>query len=35
MTLAGWVLMLASVSFVLSLTVFCFWKVLKNSGGSR
>ena len=29
MTLAGWILMLSSVSFVLVLTAFCFYRVLK------
>lgn len=30
MTLAGWILMLASVGFVLALTVYCFYRVLRT-----
>ena len=29
MTLAGWVMMILSVGFVLSLTIFCFYRVLR------
>lgn len=32
---AGWVIMLISVTFVLSLTFFCFWRVLRDSGANR
>jgi hypothetical protein len=28
MTAAGWILMLSSVGFVLTLTVYCFYRVL-------
>lgn len=28
MTLAGWVLMTTSLGLVLTLTVYCFWRVL-------
>jgi hypothetical protein len=28
MTAAGWAIMIGSISFVLSLTVFCFYRVL-------
>lgn len=30
MTLAGWILMLGSVGFVLSLTIYCFSRVLST-----
>ena len=30
MTLAGWILMLSSVGFVLALTGYCFWRVLRT-----
>ena len=30
MTLAGWVMMILSVGFVLSLTIFCFYRVLRT-----
>jgi hypothetical protein len=30
MTPAGWVLMVGSVGFVLLLTIYCFYRVLKN-----
>jgi len=29
-TTAGWVLMLCSVGFVLTLTVYCFYRVLRT-----
>jgi hypothetical protein len=28
MILAGWVMMILSLTFVLGLTAFCFWRVL-------
>jgi hypothetical protein len=31
MTAAGWTLMLLSVGFVLALTAFCFYQVLRSS----
>ena len=30
MTLAGWILMIASNAFVLGLTAFCFYRVLSK-----
>lgn len=30
MTAAGWTVMLLSVGFVLSLTIFCFYRVLRT-----
>jgi hypothetical protein len=30
MTFAGWVLMLGSVGFVLVLSVYCFYRVLRS-----
>ena len=30
MILAGWIVMILSVGFVLSLTVFCFYRVLRT-----
>lgn len=30
MTLAGWCLMLGSVGFVLTLTAYCFFRVLRS-----
>ena len=30
MTTAGWIVMLLSVGFVLSLTTFCFYRVLRT-----
>jgi hypothetical protein len=30
MTVAGWVLMLGSVGFVLCLSVYCFYRVLRS-----
>lgn len=30
MTIAGWILMFCSVGFVLSLTVYCFSRVLRT-----
>ena len=30
MTLAGWLLMIGSVGFVLGLTVFCFVRVVRS-----
>jgi len=30
MTIAGWVLMVLSLSFVLVLLVFCYWRVLRT-----
>jgi hypothetical protein len=29
MTLTGWIFMGTSLSFVIGLTVFCFWRVLR------
>lgn len=29
MTTAGWIFMIASLSFVLSLVVYCYYRVLK------
>lgn len=29
-TLAGWILMLGSVGFVLGLTAFCFYRVMRT-----
>ena len=34
MTLAGWIFMLGSVGFVLWLTGYCFWKVLRKPAKS-
>ena len=28
MTLGGWVFMILSLTFVVGLTIWCFWKVL-------
>lgn len=30
MTVAGWILMCSSVGFVLALTVFCFYRVMRT-----
>ena len=30
MTIAGWILMVGSLSFVWSLVGWCYWKVLKG-----
>lgn len=30
MTAAGWILMLASIGFVVALTAFCFYRVLRT-----
>jgi hypothetical protein len=30
MTLAGWILMVSSVGFVLGLTTFCFYRILRT-----
>lgn len=35
MTLAGWIFMLASVTFVVSMVIFCFVRVLRNPGASE
>ncbi len=35
MTVGGWIFMLSSVGFVLWLTGYCFWKVLRKPGPER
>ena len=30
MTVGGWILMLVSCGFVLTLLVFCYWRVLRT-----
>lgn len=36
MTPLGWIFMLTSIGFVLSLVTFCYWRVLrKPSSGER
>lgn len=30
MTVAGWIIMLSSIGFVVGLLVFCFYRVLSN-----
>ncbi|HNS00423.1 MAG TPA: hypothetical protein PKX48_14530 [Planctomycetota bacterium] len=32
MTLGGWIFMLGSIGFVLSLCAFCFWRVFRRPG---
>ena len=32
MTTAAWIFMLSSVSFVVGLMIWCFWRVLKGHG---
>jgi len=32
MNLYGWVFMLASCGFVVALTAFCYWRVLRTPG---
>ena len=32
MTTLAWIFMLVSVGFVVGLTIWCFWKVLKHQG---
>ncbi len=32
MTLGGWIFMLGSVGFVVTLCALCFWKVLRRPG---
>ena len=35
MTLAGWILMISSLSFVVGLTTYCFWRVLRSPDERR
>ena len=35
MTTTGWILMLVSCSFVLTLITFCFWRVLTTPGATE
>ena len=35
MTTAGWIFMCGSVSAVVALTCFCYWKALVQSGSEK
>ncbi len=35
MTPGGWIFLLLSWGFILGLTVFCFWKVLRKKDDDR
>ena len=35
MTIGGWILMVASLSFVWALVGWCYWKVLRAPDGRR